>query len=674
MKEQYTIFADDKLKFSFPTEIAVEDLRLTCEVSLVQKENTGAVFIKGKQEAKAPLFGLQNYLDAREGISFAAEITGADKMTAVYQHKDWWIRPAFPEKFAEIPERTQMLLLKGEQNYLVLVAVCGKEYRTDLSGADNEIRIKIASNCAGKNVIDDISFVFAYGEDPYQCCEDAVSYALELLGKPEMQRKKRVFPEMFEKFGWCSWDAFYHKVSEQGLFEKLAELNEKQIPVKWALIDDGWLDADYDKQVLKGLDAAKDKFPEGLGSCVSRMKNEFGMEQVGVWHAVMGYWNGLEAGSKAQEELAEGSENWPDGRISPKAEAGKAFRFYEIWHKYLKNTCGIDFVKVDGQSAISLFNAGKREYGKASEAVQTGLNASAALYFNNAIINCMGMASEDMWNRPSSAISRSSDDFVPDVPHGFREHAIQNGYNSLLQGQFFWGDWDMFWSDHEENWQNAVLRAVSGGPVYTSDKVGRTDPTYIRPLIKKDGTVIRCEDVGVPTTDCLFEDPVKKGGIFKLFNRYQNGYVIAAFNIGEEEKTAESSIRIADIPQLSGKEWYVYAHKSKKAAYLKDNGSVNFALDSNDAEIFLLLPVSSFCPAGILEKFIPSGCVSVVYEREEQVGIKVSEPGTFGFFMAHSPKAIYVNGKVAKWEEENIKGAVFVRVPCEEDSFLEMID
>lgn len=673
MRAKHTILADDKLKLSLPSEFETEDLRLTCTLELLQKENAGAVFVKGKQEAKEPLFGLQNYLDAREGCVFRAEVEGADKVTAIYQHKDWWIRPAFPEKVAEIPERTQMLLLKGEQSYLVLVAVCGKEYRTDLSGADNGICIKIASNCAGKNVIDDISIVFAYGADPYQCCEDAVSYALELLGKSEMQRKKRVFPEMFEKFGWCSWDAFYHTVSEQGLLEKLAEFKEKQIPVKWALIDDGWLDADYKKQVLKGLDAAKDKFPEGLGSCVSRMKSEFGMEQVGVWHAVMGYWNGLEAGSKAQEEFAEGSEILPDGRISPKAEAGKAFRFYEIWHKYLKNTCGIDFVKVDGQSAISLFNAGKREYGKASEAIQTGLNASAALYFNNAIINCMGMASEDMWNRPSSAISRSSDDFVPDVPHGFREHAIQNGYNSLLQGQFFWGDWDMFWSDHEENWQNAVLRAVSGGPVYTSDKVGRTDPTYIRPLIKKDGTVIRCEDVGVPTTDCLFEDPVKKGGIFKLFNRYQNGYVIAAFNIGEEEKTVQGSIHVTDIPQLSGKEWYVYAHKSKKAAYLNGSDSVDFVLNSNDAEIFLLLPVRDFSPAGILEKFIPRGCVAVVYEREDRASFKVSEPGTFGIFMEHSPKAVFVNGKEIKWEEENVKGAVFVKVPCKEDSFLEII-
>ena len=53
-----------------------------------------------------------------------------------------------------------------------------------------------------------------------------------------------------------------------------------------------------------------------------------------------------------------------------------------------------------------------------------------------------------IWNRPSSAVT-SADDFVPQVPHGFKEHAVQNSYNSLLQGQFYWGDWDMFFSSHE---------------------------------------------------------------------------------------------------------------------------------------------------------------------------------------------------------------------------------
>ena len=67
---------------------------------------------------------------------------------------------------------------------------------------------------------------------------------------------------------------------------------------------------------------------------------------------------GVQDKSQAHTALEEGCERLPDGRIVPAAEAGKAFRFYDVWHEYLRNRCGIDFVKVDGQSAISLFHAG----------------------------------------------------------------------------------------------------------------------------------------------------------------------------------------------------------------------------------------------------------------------------------------------------------------------------
>lgn len=673
MREQYWVRTDDNMSLIFPAGFTAEDLRFTAEVQLEQKGQAGVVSIRGRQEPKAPFFGRQEYLDAGKGVSCTVQIVGAERMTAVYQHKDWWIRPAFPGSFAEIPERTQLLLLKGGETYLAVLAVCGREYRTDLSGAEDGICVTTASNCGGRNALDDVCLSYAWGEDPYQCCEKAVLCVLELTGRTAMLRRNRRYPAMFEKLGWCSWDAFYHKVSAQGICDKLAELQEKQVPVKWALIDDGWLDADYDRQVLLGLDAARDKFPQGLGQCVRRMKQEFGMEQVGVWHAVMGYWNGVQDKSQAHTALEEGCERLPDGRIVPAAEAGKAFRFYDVWHEYLRNRCGIDFVKVDGQSAISLFHAGRRAYGRASAAVQTGLNASAALHFDNAVINCMGMASEDMWNRPSSAVSRSSDDFVPEVAHGFREHAVQNAFNSLLQGQFYWNDWDMFWSDHAENWQNAVLRAVSGGPVYTSDPVGRTDPAYILPLIRKDGTVIRCEDIGTPTCDCLFEDPVKKGGAFKLFNRYKNGYVVAVFNIGEAQKQCGARLRISDIPGLGGRDWYVCGHRSRALACLTEKTDYTFTLDQNDAEIFLLLPAGDVCPVGILEKFIPAGCITPAYERDDRLALKVSDAGTFGLFTRVRPREILIDGRAAAWAEQEAAGTRFVTVSCAADAFIEII-
>lgn len=116
----------------------------------------------------------------------------------------------------------------------------------------------------------------------------------------------------------------------------MQELKDKRIPAKWVLIDDGWLDADYKKQVLKGLDADADKFPDGLGACIREIKQDYDVKQVGVWHAVMGYWNGLEKDSSAGRKLRDESRTLEDGRIVPDTEPGRAFAFYDTWHSYLK--------------------------------------------------------------------------------------------------------------------------------------------------------------------------------------------------------------------------------------------------------------------------------------------------------------------------------------------------
>ena len=440
--------------------------------------------------------------------------------------------------------------------------------------------------------------------------------------------------------------------------------------MKWALLDDGWLSADYEEQVLTDLDARESQFPQGLRGCVRELKEKYGIEKVGVWHAVMGYWNGVKEGTPAHDALRRGLERLPDGRLLPAPSADRAFVFYDRWHTFLRNHCGIDFVKVDGQSAISLAYGGMRTYGEASREIQKGLNASAALHFGNCIINCMGMASEDMWNRPSSAVSRSSDDFVPKEANGFREHVIQNGYNNLLQGQFYWGDWDMFYTDHRENRCNSMLRAVSGGPVYVSDKVGETDPAFIWPLLRKDGRIIRCDKVGVPTMDCLLADPLTSRQPLKIWNRYGACYVVAAFSIHKDEEPCVGVLSVQDIPGLSGSKWLVYHWLERKISPLEQGCEVSVSLAAGESELYLILPDSQVQLIGILEKYIGPGCVSRLWEKEDSMGILVTESGTFGFAAKREPGQVLVNGR--QWEYESMEDCLYGVHISEGNSIVEL--
>ena len=570
----------------------------------------------------------------------------ATSMVAVYQHKSWWVRPAFAAAWKDIPERTQLLIWKEEDAFCVLLAVCDGGIRTDFSGAEAGIRVEISTNGCPSDRNTHICAGAARGRDPYQCIHALAAAAAGGQGRSHILRENKVFPEMFRSLGWCTWDAFYHKVNEQDIFKKLKELQDKKIPVRWMLIDDGWSDADYEIRKLNDITADRVKFPEGLRHTVDVAKKQYGLEQVGVWHALMGYWTGFNPDTPVfrRWEKALIKRGGQDYVLMPEEEA--VFSFYDSWHTWLADECGIDFVKVDGQGSGSLYYKEIAGYGTSAGGYLRALERSAGVHFQGNLINCMGMAPENMWLREHSAISRSSDDFVPQTPHGFREHALQNSFNSLLQGQFFWGDWDMFWSRHVESRQNSVLRAVSGGPVYLSDQLDQTDGKYIFPLLGWDQKLILCDEIGVPTMDCLLKDPLHSRDLFKIFNRYGNGYVVAVFNLNADDEVCAGVLSTGDIPGLAGEEWLVYRHFEKRCDCLRDGGTVVLELEANDAELLLVLPKKDGGQLlGDPAKYVSS--YAVLEEQADARGIRarVSPAESVAFVPAQPVREALVDGQ-----------------------------
>lgn len=537
-------------------------------------------------------------------------------LMAVYQHKTWWIRPAFPQSLEEVPGRTQLLLWKGKTGFSALLAVCDGLLRADFCGNARGITVRMSSNGCAADGEEHIVACYTHGSDPYLCIRNMVETVCRHQGREHILRKNKQFPDLFRGLGWCTWDSFYHKVNEKDIIRKLSEFREKSVPIHWMLIDDGWSDADYTTRKLNSTGVETAKFPSGMVGCVKTAKEEFGIPKVGVWHAAMGYWTGMNPGSRVFEEWKEHllQKNENDYVLEPREDV--IFDFYDRWHGWLAD-CGIDFIKVDGQGSGSLYYKGQASYAQSGGSYLRALERSTRKHFGGNLINCMGMASENMWLREHSTVSRSSDDFVPEVEHGFREHALQNSYNSLLQGQFFWGDWDMFWSSHVENRQNSVLRCVSGGPVYVSDQLGKTDPAYILPLLGWDNRVILCEETGVPTMDCLLRDPLHEKGLLKIFNRYGHSCCVAAFNILEGEAPCRDRLTTGEIPGLAGREWLVYRHFAGKCETLSDKAPVELELEANDAEQLILLPKKPYGQfLGDPDKYI--SCYAVVEEWADE--------------------------------------------------------
>lgn len=552
----------------------------------------------------------------------------ASRFLAVYQHKEWWQRPAFAAHTEDIPKCTQLLMWRHDGEYHVLLALCGADYRADIHGENGEIVLTLSSNKNGMMLCESVACVHAQGKDPYKVCEDAVSFGIQLSHSNGKLRREKRYPEMFEYLGWCTWDAFYQEVNGEGVLSKLAEFKEKKLPLQWVLIDDGWSQADYTEQELAGLDAEEEKFSGGMEAITRRIKGE-GVAHVGVWQAAMGYWNGVKPDSKAHSEMSDYLLRLPDGRLAPNPD--QSFQFWNVWHSHLAKQ-GVDFVKIDEQSAPSIFYAGTHSYGEAARKTQDGLGASAGHHFDGNAIHCMGMAPQEFWARASAAIIRTSDDFVPSDPQGFAEHCIQNAYCSLLTGPMYWGDWDMFWSKGKNSVPHSMLRAVSGGPVYISDKVGETDADTIRPLTDKDGKLLRCDAIGLPTIDCLLQNPFDAQKPMKIWNKRRDVFLVAAF--AGDDTAVCGSLRLDELSGAGDGEYIWYDWNGKKAGVLGRDGELPIALEAGESAIFQLVSRQEVCtPLGLVDKYLGYGMIQDIRQDGETLTVLLKEGGRFGYWM-----------------------------------------
>lgn len=614
------------------------------QVAYTSQSSIIGVSLLGKLAKDPCPFAFQPAFHDQQGVQITLSLANEAEFISIYQHKEWWLRPAFGNHVSEIPRRSQLVIFKTDE-YHAFLAVCGDDNRTDLHGTSEGLVVSQSSNLSNQTYQSDLSFIYGHGSEPYSLVESMVNYALKLMNKRLRPRKEKKFPDIFSKIGWCTWDSLGQNVNESEILLKMNEFKEKNIPLGWVLIDDGWSEANQKALRLAGIDANQEKFPHGLKGIIDQLKQEYGIEHVGIWQAIFGYWEGIEPGSQAETLFAPYLTRYPNGNITIKPEAEAAFGFWNLWHSHLKN-CGVDFVKVDGQSSFSIAATGTLTYGKLAKAIHIGLDASADLHFDGNLINCMGMGSEDVWNRQSSLLSRNSDDFFPKIPESFVEHALQNCYNSIYHGCFYWTDWDMTWSKHEDAIPNMMIRVMSGGPLYLSDSLGQTDASQIWPAILDDGTIIRCDDIAKPTLDCLFNGGNQGNGIIKIFNTYKDSIYIAAVPCKHTNETLHGTIQASDLPIKLPDSFWIYDWHSQQYWLCKQDSIINFDLQPRSAKLFCIIPnTDDFALVGIISKFISTGCIDRVFKENNKLLITLKISGSFCLLTTKNLKSIQQNDK-----------------------------
>ncbi len=572
------------------------------------------------------------YVDARDisggEILYTPPQPEFDEFMAIENHSPYWCRPFFGHDLRELPGKVQALLLRRGERYRYILPVCADTWKTVIRGGRDGMEFRISAECAGvTDCVRQLAWVEAEGTDPLKLAHDCAEAAAALLGNGLKLRAERKYPEVLEYLGWCSWDAFQIRVSEAGLLEKAAEFRDKHVPVRFAIIDDMWADVPHLKEIpseigfsdmvremhkspIRSFEGDPVRFPNGMKHTVEALK-EAGIRNVGIWFPTTGYWFGVEPGSGMEREFADDLCTAPDGRRIVKSELPHTARWFGALCGKAKSW-GADFVKIDNQGCQQFYRE-VGAIGKTARAVQTGIETAVAEHFGGAVINCMGMPSECMFNRHDSAVSRCSDDFMPENREWFTKNILQCAYNGILQGQFYVNDWDMWWTDDGQAEKNSLCRAVSGGPIYVSDKLGRTNPEILKPLCLSDGRILRPDESATPTADCLTTDPRTSGKPFKVRNRAGNAGLLEAFNLDREERPVHGSIGAADVGFSPDTRVVVYDWFAKTCRLLEAGERMEMILtDAEDYRLWWIVPYVS-------------GGVTVLGKTDLYVGCRATE-------------------------------------------------
>lgn len=600
------------------TVVSYRPLRLTCNeqgdtVITYDTENSfGTLKVTLSQDGEAMRLRADAFTDAdaQEYCTFAADnslmmqfaypSSPEGVMSLGLQPNIWWQNVCFETDPSALPRYTQSLHLMESGVHYHVLPLCCDDFRAEFEGD----RLRMSIGCGGHGSVSGVFATIAAGETPYEAIKTnfRTARASGAIRVPLIEEKK--FPELFDGFGWCTWDAFYTGVTSRGIFEKLEEFKQKNIQLKWLLIDDGWSVTPDGK--LWCFEENREKFPEGLAATIRRIKEEYGVKYVGVWHAFNAYWGGVHPDGPLYPQQKDHLIVLPGGQIQPDfRDSEKCFRFWDAWHTYLAAQ-GVDFVKVDNQSTLTHRVDGIMQNTVGVRNAHEGLEKSVNLHFGGNIINCMGMNMIDILTRPGSAVNRNSDDFFPRIEGSFVRHIYENCYAALVHGRIHVCDFDMWWSDHESACQSVVLRAISGGPVYVSDEVGRTEAKWIYPLIGEDGNLLRCDAAATVTADCVYTDCAAAARPLKIFNRSGENLAVAAFGLSEGK--AEGTFRLDDLPE-SGEAYVVHEYFSGVSFRMDRRSELALSLDRHEVRLWNLYPIKDgFAAVGPDDKYM--GCAA----------------------------------------------------------------
>lgn len=462
--------------------------------------------------------------------------------------RDWtpWLKPQHGgAKFAMTEDGVLISFLRKDGSHFALLAVSGLEdVLTVINAGENGEIVITAKN---DNTEEGGVFVLAAVAPSFEAATSAVIYEARKVVEgwsdvsvntpSDKTHDSSLNDCWFDGLTYCTWNGLSQNLTSENLYAGLKSLRDSGIKISNLIIDDCWqavdhrLDKPYSLRRAVDFEADPVYFPEGLKATVARIREENPqIENVSVWHALMGYWNGISPEGKLGKNYKTKTVVKLDSEVHLEHEqlggpmdiidGDDVHRFYDDFYAFLSDA-GITAVKTDVQFHVDSI-VGAEDRRRHTKAFQDAWAKAVLRHFNGRAISCMSQAPQIIFhsqlpnNRPRMLL-RTSDDFFPEIPESHPWHVFCNAHTSLLAKHLnAIPDWDMFQSNHAYASFHAAARCVSGGPVYITDYPSKHDFTVVNQMTAQ-----------TPSGRTIALRPSTLGTANGVYHKYTDGGVLA---------------------------------------------------------------------------------------------------------------------------------------------------
>ena len=624
----------------------------------------------------------------------------AGRFVALTQKNNFWVIPTAGPSLDRLGDKGAVFLLTElrDGSFLVLVALPSETESHAVFWWNGGLDIIADNGDATMPLKGGTALFVARGASPEKLLADAARAVEKKLPAARL-RERKALPPHIDRFGWCTWNAFYQAVSADKVVEGLVAFRKAGQRLGFLIVDDGWQDeakpANFTR-LLAGVET-NGKFPGGFAPLVRTAKEEFGVHDFLVWHTAYGVPAGPVPGgekTKAYKSVVTPALHsplyddrfvffWLDPATAVPSRAGLA-RMYRDMHDWLVSQ-GVDGVKVDYQGVVSMTANGHGGRVAAVDAMRSALETSCTRHFGDMWLSCMAHQPEVWYHARHNNLSRGSDDFFPNDPGSHGIHVRTNAIVGLWFGRFMGIDWDMFCSKHPFGAYHAAARALSGGPVYTADEPAAIDPAVIRRAAFPDGTVPRFPAPAVPSRESIFWDPEGAKGsgdlppkAFVVVNRGFVRHAGTAVPVGAAgvfdldtgaapfpNGGAQAFVGPSDIGGLPARRYAAWKHNARELTLLGRDETVSVRTGDARFEVVTFAPIirDAYAVFGIVSMDSAAVTVRSIEETDDGLAVELLGGGEFAAAFMDKPSALHADGKKVPFSYSEESGLLLATLP-----------